>query len=43
MESKFCSVAAGVLSDMQCDQVFATIWAIDEATDMDDLFDGLVV
>ncbi len=43
MESKFRSFAAGVLSDMQCDQVLATIWAIDEATDMDDLFDGLVV
>ena len=43
LEGKFRSFAAGVLSDMQCDQVLETIWAIDEATDMDDLFDGLVV
>ena len=43
LEGKFRSFSAGVLSDMQCDQVLATIWAVDEATDMDDLFDGLVV
>ena len=43
LEGKFRSFASGVLSDMQCDQVLKTIWAIDEATDMDDLFDGLVV
>jgi len=43
LEGKFRSFAAGVLSDMQCDRVLETIWAIDEATDMDDLFDGLVV
>ena len=43
LEGKFRSLAAGVLSDMQCDQVLATIWTIDEATDMDNLFDGLVV
>ena len=43
LEGKFRSFAAGVLSDMQCGQVLETIWAVDEATDMDDLFDGLVV
>jgi 2-methylcitrate dehydratase len=43
LEGKFRSFASGVLSDMQCEDVLGTIWAIDEATDMDDLFDGLVV
>ena len=43
LEEKFRGFASVVLSGMQCDQVLATIWAIDEATDMDDLFDGLVV
>lgn len=43
LEGKFRNFSAGVLSDMQCDQVLETIWTIDEATDMDYLFDGLVV
>ena len=43
LEGKFRSFASGVLSDMQCEDVLRTIWAIDEATDMNDLFDGLVV
>ena len=43
MEGKFRSFSAGVLSDTQCDQALETIWAIDEATDMDDLFDSLVI
>jgi len=43
LEGKFRSFAAGVLSNMQCDQVLETIWAIDEAADIDDLFDGLLV
>ncbi|MEE3250019.1 MAG: hypothetical protein VX264_09760, partial [Chloroflexota bacterium] len=43
LESKFRSFSAGVLSDMQCDQVLESIWTVEEATDMDDLFDGLVV
>ncbi|MEC9287207.1 MAG: MmgE/PrpD family protein [Chloroflexota bacterium] len=43
LEAKFRSFSAGVLSDMQCDQVLRSIWTVEEATDMDDLFDGLVV
>ncbi|MDA1127846.1 MAG: MmgE/PrpD family protein [Chloroflexi bacterium] len=43
LEGKFRSFATGVLSDRQCDQMLETIWTVDEATDMDDLFDGLVV
>ena len=43
MEGKFRSFSAGVLSDTQCDQALENIWAIDEATDMDDLFDSLVI
>jgi len=43
LEAKFRSFSAGVLSDMQCDQVLESIWTVEEATDMDDLFDGLVV
>ncbi len=43
LEAKFRNFSAGVLSDMQCDQVLESIWTIEEATDMDDLFDGLVV
>ena len=43
LEGKFRSFASGVLSDLQCDQVLQTLWSFDEATDMDDLFDGLVV
>jgi 2-methylcitrate dehydratase len=43
LEGKFRNFASGVLSDMQCDQVLATLWAFDEAADMDDLFEGLVV
>jgi 2-methylcitrate dehydratase len=43
LEGKFRSFSSTVLSDMQCDQVLETLWTIDEATDMDDLFDGLVV
>ena len=43
MEGKFRSFSSGVLSDMQCNRVLETIWAIDEATDMDDLFDSLVI
>ncbi len=43
LEVKFRSLATGVLSGMQCDRVLETIWTVDEATDMDDLFDGLVV
>ena len=43
LEGKFRSFASEVLSDMQCDQVLATLWAFDEAADMDDLFEGLVV
>ena len=43
LEGKFRSFAASVLSERQCDQVLETIWTIDDATDMDDLFDGMVV
>jgi len=43
LEGKFRSFSAGVLSDMQCDQALENIWAIEEATDMDGLFDSLVV
>ena len=43
LEGKFRSFATGVLSDGQCDRILETIWTVDEATDMDDLFDGLVV
>ena len=43
LEWKFRSFASEVLSDMQCDQVLSALWAFDEATDMDDLFDGLVI
>ena len=43
MEGKFRNFSSVVLSDMQCDRVLETIWAIDEATDMDDLFDSLVI
>ena len=43
LEGKFRSFASGVLSDLQCDQVLQTLWSFDESTDMDDLFDGLVV
>ena len=43
MEGKFRNFSSGVLSDMQCDQALKFIWAIDEATDMDDLFDSLVI
>ena len=43
LEAKFRSFSAGVLSDMQCDQVLESIWTIEEATDMDHLFDSLVV
>ncbi|MEE8465384.1 MAG: hypothetical protein V3S68_02835, partial [Dehalococcoidia bacterium] len=43
LEAKFRSFATGVLSGAQCDRVLETIWNVDEATDMDDLFDGLVV
>ncbi|HCP23310.1 MAG TPA: MmgE/PrpD family protein [Dehalococcoidia bacterium] len=43
LEGKFRNFSAGVLTDMQCDQVLGNLWAIDEATDMDEIFDGLVV
>jgi len=43
LEEKFRNFATGVLSERQCDQILETIWTVDEATDMDDLFDGLVV
>ncbi|PKB71213.1 MAG: hypothetical protein BZY87_06665 [SAR202 cluster bacterium Io17-Chloro-G6] len=43
LEAKFRSFATGVLSERQCDQILETIWTVDEASDMDDLFDGLVV
>ena len=43
LEIKFRSFAGGLLTDMQCDQVLGTLWAFDEETDMDELFDGLVV
>ena len=43
LEAKFRSFSAGVLSDMQCSQVMESIWTIEEATDMDHLFDSLVV
>ena len=43
LEAKFRSFATGVLSERQCDQILETIWNVDEASDMDDLFDGLVV
>ena len=43
LEAKFRSFASGVLSERQCDQILETIWNVDEASDMDDLFDGLVV
>ena len=43
LEAKFRSFSAGVLSDMQCSQVLESIWTIEEATDMDHLFDSLVV
>ena len=43
LEAKFRGFATGVLSSGQCDRVLETIWTVDEATDMDDLFDGLVV
>jgi 2-methylcitrate dehydratase len=43
LEGKFRGFAAGVLSDTQCDQVLETLWTVDDATDMNDLFDGLVV
>ena len=43
LEAKFRSFSAAVLSDMQCDQVLRSSWTVEEATDMDDLFDGLVV
>ncbi|MDA0263480.1 MAG: MmgE/PrpD family protein [Chloroflexi bacterium] len=43
LEAKFRGFASGVLSEAQCSQVLETIWTIDNATDLDDLFDGLVV
>ena len=43
LEAKFRSFSGGVLSDMQCSQVMESIWTIEEATDMDHLFDSLVV
>ena len=43
LEAKFRSFASGMLSERQCDQILETLWTVDEATDMDDLFDGLVV
>ncbi len=43
LEGKFRNFASGVLTDTQCDQALETLWAFDEAIDMDELFDGLVV
>ena len=43
LEAKFRNLSAGVLSGAQCDQVLEAIWTVDGATDMDGLFDGVVV
>ena len=43
LEAKFRSFATGVLSSAQCDRVLETVWTVDGASDMDDLFDGLVI
>ena len=43
VEAKFRGLAAGVVSAKQCDRVLEHVWALDEAPNLDSLFDSMVV
>ena len=43
VESKFRNLASAELTDKQCGAVLETVWSLDTLTDMNQLFDCLVV
>ena len=43
IEDKFRGLAAGMLSERQCDDALRLMWSLESVSDLDELFDSLVV